>query len=227
MAKESPRTWADIISGEARRLGALTTADERRHSQHVLEEFSREQRTAFAAAAAEALMRSRQATCPAGDYVLTWRPVLDAVWRGLEGDANAFKQIAGALADFYRGPYFHNDGPGGSAEADHNAVASVYYAAECFIHGCAEFALWAAERAIDEVSETIQRDENPASGLRMIGPADAVRWELDPRMQDELHRQSARLDHLAKHKADFWGSMAIRQALVTQLRQEGPPGIRT
>lgn len=227
MAEESPRTWADIIRGEAQRRGALTTADEREHRRHVLEDFSREQRTAFAAAAAEALMRSRRATRPAGDYVLTWRPALDAVWRGLEGDANAFKQIANTLADFYRGPYFHNDGPDGPSEADDNAATSVYYAAECFIHGCVDFALWAAERAIDEVSETIQRDENPLSDLRMIGPADAVRWELDPRMQEELHRQSARLDHLAKHKADFWGSMAIRHALVMQLREEDPPGIPT
>jgi hypothetical protein len=205
----------------------LTTADERRHRTHVLEGFSREQRTAFAAAAAEALMRSRQASCPAGDYALTWRPALDAVWRGLEGDASAFKQIASALADFYRSPYFHNEGPDGPAEADDNAAASVYYAAECFIHGCVEFALWAVERAIDEVSETIQRDENPASDLRMIGPADAVRWELDPRMQQELRRQSDRLDHIAKHKADFWGSIAIRHALVTQLREEGPPWMPT
>jgi len=212
-----------MIHGEAQRRGALTTADEQRRRKHALEGFSREQRTAFAAAAAEALMRSRQATRPAGDRVLTWRPVLDAVWRGLGGDSNSFKKIADALADFYRGPYFHDEGADGPAEADDNAAASVYYAAECFIHGCVEFALWAAERAIDEVSEAIQRDENPASELRMIGPADAVRWELDPRMQEELHRQSARLDHLAKHKADFWGSTAIRQALVTQLRNEGPP----
>ena len=34
---------------------------------------------AFAAAAAKALMRSRQATRPADDYVLTWRPALDAI----------------------------------------------------------------------------------------------------------------------------------------------------
>jgi hypothetical protein len=56
-------------------------------------------------------------------------------------------------------------------EADDNAAASVYYAAECFIHGCVEFALWAAERAIDEVSETIQRDENPVCVTRPAAPA--------------------------------------------------------
>jgi hypothetical protein len=167
-------------------------------------------------------MRSREATRPASDYALTWRPALDAVWHGLAGEASAFKKIANTLADFYRGPYFHNEGPDGPTDANDNAAASVYYAAECFIHGCAEFALWAAERAIGEVYETIQRDENPASDLRMIGPADAVRWELDPRMQEELHRQSARLDHLAKHKADFRGSTATRLAFVTQLRNEGP-----
>jgi hypothetical protein len=55
--------------------------------------------------------------------------------------------------------------------------APVNCAAECFIHGCVDSALWATERATDEVSETIQRDENPASDLGMIGPADAVRWE--------------------------------------------------
>ncbi len=223
LAEESPQTWADIIRGEAQRRGALTTADERRRWKHVLEGFSREQRTAFAAAAAESLMRSRESARPQGDYVLTWRSALDAVWRGLEGDANAFKQIASTLADFYRSPYFHDDGPDRPAEADDNAAASAYYAAECFIHGCLEFALWAAERAIDEVGEAIQWDEDRASDLRVIGPADAVRWELDPRMQEELHRHSARLDRLAKHTVGFGGSMAIRHAVITQFRDERAP----
>jgi hypothetical protein len=167
-------------------------------------------------------MRSREATRLPGDYVLTWRPALDAVWRGLEGDLSALAQIASGLADFYLSSSFHDDGPDGPAEADDNAAVSAYYAAECFIHGCVEFALWAAERAIDEVAEVIQRDEDGASGLRVIGPADAVRWELDRRMQEELHRQSARLDHLAKHQAAFQGSMTVRHALLAPLRDEDP-----
>ena len=175
-------------------------------------------------------MRSRESARPRGDYVLTWRPALDTVWRGLEGDANAFKKIARTLADFYCGPHFHDDGPDGQAEADDNATVSAYYAAECFVHGCVEFALWAAERAIDEVGEAIQRDEERvrdgdeerARDVRVIGPADAVRWELnlDPRMQEELHRQSARLDHLAQHKVDLESSTVIRHALLTQLGDE-------
>jgi hypothetical protein len=169
-------------------------------------------------------MRSRQATCPPGDYVLTWRLVLDTVWSGLDGDPRAFKHVAGALADFDQSPYFHNDGPAGPVEADDNAVASAYYAAECFIHGCAEFAFWAAERAIDEVDAVIQREEDQAGDLRMIGPADVVRWELDPRMQEELHRQSARLHYLAGHQNDSWHSPPIRHALITRLRDGDLPG---
>jgi hypothetical protein len=223
LAGETSRTWADIIRDEAQRRGAATMGDEVRRWKRVLEGFSREQRTAFAAIAAEALMRSREATRPAGDYALTWRPALDTVWSGLAGDMSAFKRIANAIADFYRGPYFHAEGPDGPAEADDNAAVAVYYAAECFLHGCVEFALWAAGRATGELYETIQREENQAGERRIVGPADAVRWELDPRMQEELRLQSARLDQLAKHKADLRGSMAIRRALITQLRDEGPP----
>src|SRR5262245_8811364 len=83
---QSPRTWADLIRQEGLRRGRLTTADERQRWKGVLEGFSRQQRTAFAAAAAQSLLRSREAVWLAGDYVLGWRPVLEGVWRGLEGD---------------------------------------------------------------------------------------------------------------------------------------------
>lgn len=104
----------------------------------------------YAAAAAERLQRWHDGL-PVNErvaYGATWRPVLDAIWMYATGENEAYYPIAHALGSFYLARRSGQDGPD---DADRHEVAAVYYAANAVLHGCVDFALWAANRATDAI----------------------------------------------------------------------------
>ena len=158
-----------------------------------------EQRTAFAAAVAERLLRTHEGL-PLDrrkPYTLGWRSLLDTVWRGLAGDHQAFDEVSEALARFYLSPQHHNRGQDGPNDADEDAVAATYHAAECFLHSCTDFAEWAAHRVMEAAVRVADADE--AWWARRPADISELGWALaHPAYQGELARQMEDLGLLAE-----------------------------
>jgi hypothetical protein len=163
-------------------------------------------RTAFAAAAAQRLAAAQLALPPAAhdQEVLAWRPALDAIWRGLAGDHDS-AEVPRALARFY--VRHQVSGPGaleggfltvGGSEEGSAAITATYCAAQCYLHGCADFAIWAARVATEITDHLVEQDQvwwsyKPAS-------VQAGEWHrTHPAVQSECARQLRDLRLLADH----------------------------
>lgn len=106
----------------------------------------------YAAAPAQRLFRWYDAR-PAAErapYCETWKPVLAAVWGHVSGDDDAYRTISDALGQFYLSPY-SNSGDDDYPDINEDEAAATFYAANCVMHGLVDFALWAAERATDQL----------------------------------------------------------------------------
>jgi hypothetical protein len=113
-------------------------------------------RTAFTAGVAQRLLGAHLALPHTAHdpELLAWRPTLDAVWRGLAGDDTGADEVLRALARFYVRRQGSSQGAlqgelldAASSVESAAAVTATYYAAQCYLHGCADFALWAARGA--------------------------------------------------------------------------------
>jgi len=201
VAKVMPNA-GDIAREELAHLGLLDFQEVRQRQRGLLDAMPHQQRAAFAAAVAERLVRAHEAL-PPGErkpYTLGWRELLDAVWRGLAGDGQAFTDISAALARFYLSPQHHHHGQNGPNDADDDPVAATYYAAECFLHGCTDFAVWAAGRGIDTVVR--QADDDVAWQTRRPEDISEFAWVLaHPACQGELAKQLEDLELLAERGA--------------------------
>jgi len=191
-------TAGDVAREELARLHLLDYSVVQEQQRQMLEEMRGGQRTAFAAGVAERLLGAHEALPVERQkpYTLGWRPLLEAIWRSLAGDDQAFYEISAALAHFYLSPQHHNEGQDGPDDADDDAVAATYYAAECFLHGCTDFAIWAARRGTDAAFYLAEEDE----GWRARRPSDVSEfgWGLaHPTHQAELARQLEDLHLLA------------------------------
>jgi hypothetical protein len=157
----------------------------------------RPKRAAFAASAAERLLREDE-SLPASEhraYLATWRPVLDTVWGGLAGDEEAGRGVCRAVAHYYLTPEYHERQHENPADADGNAIMAVFYSAECFLHGCLEFAAWAGWRAFD--AATVRAASDRDWPHRRPPDISAYSWELaHPTVQAELDRQMEDLELL-------------------------------
>jgi hypothetical protein len=182
----------------------------RQRLKQDLEAMSRDSRTAFAAITAERRMRVHEALPPEtqSPYVLSWRPTLDAVWRGLEGDPDAFSQVSKAVAGFYLSPQWHADGQDGPQDADNGAVSAAYYASMELMHGGIDFAVWAASAAVDEVY--FIAEDQMGAGTR----PDA--WESEM-VQEEIARQFADASYL-RDKHPRWSSPDDARNAIEELR---------
>jgi plasmid stability protein len=217
--KKSPQTWGDSIRARTRAAGALYSIDEEAFHREVLTELLGEERKAFAAAAAERLMRKHEALPPDEQmpFTMGWRPTLDAIWRGIADDQTAFAQVSRALSNLYVSPQWHNEGPDGPDELNEDAAAAVVYTAECFIHGCVDSAVWAAQRELEAAHTAVELSEFDG-GTRSIGPDDAARWALSEPVQAVLRRQRDDLAYLQSHGSDLRGPPASAGAVANHLR---------
>jgi hypothetical protein len=188
---------ADLARAELGELGLKYFVDVRTTARRLLENMRRPARTAFAAAAAERRLREDECL-PASEhraYLTTWRPVLDAVWGALAGDAEASRGVCRAVGHYYLTPEYHERQHESPADADGNAIMAVLYSAECFLHGCLDFAAWAGWRAFDAATVRAASDQDwPHRRPPDISP---YSWELaHPTVQAELDRQMEDLEVL-------------------------------
>jgi len=121
--------------------------------------------------------------------------VIDALWRDLTGDGDAFSTVSHALGRFYLSPYQHNDGPDGPSDADEDEAAAAIYAAECLMHGCVDTAVYAGSRGVDAAFEqaaiSTARDD-------VYGVDEFVSQVAHPVVQGELSRQTDDLKFLVR-----------------------------
>lgn len=168
--------WKDLDAEVALRLAALSDGE----------------RAVFSAGVAERLMRAHEALpAPARrPFTLGLRPLLAAVWTGALGDTSAFPAIKSGLGSFYLSEYCHNNGEDGPDDAQEPAAAAVLHAARAYMHGCADFALFAS-----------------GEGLQVAARLAAeVGWESedpDEIVAEELRRQLRDLDHIAGFATDL------------------------
>jgi len=187
-----------LVRGQLDRLGCHYVADVQATGRRMLEGFSPEQRTGFAAAVAERLIRAHETRPPAErePYPCGWRAALDTVWRGLAGDPAAFQDVSRAIAEFYLSPYHHADGPRGPSEACDDGVAATLYTAQCYLYGCVDFALWAAACGYDAAAVVAAGDLSWPH--RRPSDVDPHTWQLaHPALQAELERELEDLELLA------------------------------
>ncbi|MFC4033989.1 hypothetical protein ACFO3J_21265 [Streptomyces polygonati] len=148
------------------------------------------ERAVFAAGVAQRLFQAHEAL-PAAEqrgFTLDLRPLLAAVWSGVLGDATAFATIKQGLGAFYLSDYCHNDGQDGPDDADEPAAAAVLHAANAYMHGCSDFAVFASGRAVEAVNELARDSEDHAD-------------DPDELLAEELRRQLRDLDLIAGHAA--------------------------
>jgi hypothetical protein len=199
-------TQGDLCREQLRRRGIPYFGDVQADVARRLSRLSPEARAAFAVACAERVMR-RHERLPSREqrpFALGWRPVLDAIWQGLErGDEQSARRVRDALANFHASPYDHDDGPDGLDDADDDAAAASIYAAECFAGGDAQSAKWAAGRGVDLAfsiaDDELQLDPNDFVWDPEAEPMPFAKEAMHHAVQEELRRQVADLELLERH----------------------------
>ncbi|WP_405583705.1 hypothetical protein [Streptomyces sp. NBC_01190] len=184
--------WKELDAEVAGRLGAVSEGE----------------RAVFATGVAQRLIQAHEAQ-PTADqrvFTLSLRPLLEAVWSAALGDATAFGTIKQGLGAFYVSDYCHNDGRHGPDDADEPAAAAVLHAAHAYMHGCADFAVFASGRAVEVVDELAQE-------------ADDFAADPDELRAEELRRQLRDLDLITPHATALRRArFGLPPATSTQLR---------
>ena len=209
----------EAVRAELDRLGARHYLDVRATARRMLERMGPLERTAFAAAAADRVLREDERLPPRERpaYLADWRPALDAVWQVLAGENAAIRQVATAVARCYLGPVFHTRRYDDPTDAVGNAVMASLYAAECALHGCVDFAAWAGWRSFD--AATLQAAADPMWPHRRPAEVSLYAWELaHPAVQAELDHQLADLELLGVDGPALGETRAERESLLTRLR---------
>lgn len=215
------------IRGEAARaeldeLGAKHYLDVRATVRRMLESLPTEARAAFSASVTERLMHgsrpgeAREAK-DVDAYAALARPLLDTIWAGLRGAGETDEQVCEAVGRFYLSRYLcthRHDDP--ASMADHIAMSALY-TAECYLHGCWEFAAWVGWRGFDAAAIRAAADgdwsHRRPSGVTLYA------WELThPVIQSELERQLEDIELLTEETDDS-GRITLDATLVSQLRR--------
>ncbi|MDT0319290.1 hypothetical protein [Streptomyces millisiae] len=167
------------------------------------------ERGVFVAGVAERLMSWHEAL--PGDrrapFILGLRPLLNSVWDGVLGDTTAFRAVKRSVAEYLRSEYCHNDGQDGPDDADEPAAAATLHAASAYLFGCADFAIWASQRAADAVGEQ----------LEFLAEHEEEMPDLEVATVVELHRQLNDLALIASHARELRHS-ALGLAIDTSIR---------
>jgi hypothetical protein len=187
-----------VVRTELDRLGASYFLDVRTTARRLLQRMAGPQRAGYAVAVAERLLREEE-RLPARErpaHTATWRPVLDAVWRGITGDGLARRQVAAGVARFYVSPDFYDREHDDPADGGDHTIMASCYAAECYLHGCLDFACWAGWRGFD--AATLQAAADKSWPHRRPTGISSHAWELaHPAVQSELEQQLYTLERLS------------------------------
>jgi hypothetical protein len=212
------RIRGEVARAELEELGAKHYLDVRATVRRMLEGVPAAPRAAFAAAVTERVLHGSHPgeVAEARDvdlFVASTRPMLDAIWGGLAGTAEAGEtdeRVCEALGRFYLSRYLcahRHDDP--ASMADHVAMCALY-TAECYLHGGWEFACWAGWRGFDAAAIRAAAD-NDWSHRRPSGVT-LYAWELThPVIQGELERQLEDIEVLAEQSV-------LDPSLVSRLR---------
>jgi len=202
------KTLGDAVRKQLRKHGVPDPRDFLAEVMRRLQLLPPAKRSAFALACAERLMEGHFALPAEAQRAFTvgWRPVLEAMWRGLEGQPeDAADIVRGALGAFHASPYWHDDGQDGPNDADEAAAAASIYAAECFVSGDAKSAYWAAARAVDRAEEVAGQDF----------PRDAKHFVREPNSD---HRQWVR--QLRQSEVERLTRLAMHAAMQAELQRQ-------
>jgi len=212
------RIRGEVARAELEELGAKHYLDVRATVRRMLESLAAVPRAAFAAAATERVLRgshpgeAREAR-DVDSYAASARPLLDTVWDGLAQSADADdagEKVCEAVGRFYLSRYMcthRHDDP--ASMADHIAMSALY-TAECYLHGCWEFAAWAGWRGFDAAAIRAAADGDWPH--RRPSGVTSFAWELThPVIQTELERQLEDIELLTEETEDM-------SSLVNRLR---------
>lgn len=209
----------EAVRAELDQLGARHFLDVRATARRLLERMPPLERTAYAAAAADRILREdeRLPDRERPGYLADWRPALDAVWRVLAGQTAAIRQVATAVARCYLSHSFHSRRHNDPADGVDHAIMASLYTAECLLHGCVDFAAWAGWRAFDAAA--LQAAADPMWPHRRPAEVSPYAWELaHPAIQAELDQQLADLELLGMDGPALGETPAERQSLLIRLR---------
>ncbi|NUT36458.1 MAG: hypothetical protein HOV79_25675 [Hamadaea sp.] len=217
----------EAVRGDLDELGLRHFLDVRATNRAMLSGLAARPRAAFAVSVAERLWHEHQQRPERerAESVTHWRPALDVIWSGLCGRRDgpeSVKEIAEAVGCFYLSPAYRDRRHDDPADAADHAAMAAFYAAECYLHGCADFAGWAGWRGFDYASVLAAGDRDWPHRKPPVVSLSA--WELaHPAIQAELDRQLADLELL---DADGWtldeGADGCAE-LVDKLRNGGTP----
>ncbi|BCJ75716.1 hypothetical protein CS0771_52600 [Catellatospora sp. IY07-71] len=209
----------EVVREHLDELGLKHFLDVRATVRSLLEHLARLQRAAYAAVVAERLLHEHE-SLPAREraaYATDWRPALDMVWRGLSGDATAEPELAHAIGCFYLSPNFADRRRDDPTDMPGNAALAAFYAAECYLHGCVEFATWTGWRGFDTAAVHAAGDRDWPR--RRPPEVDALAWELaHPAIQAELDLQLAEIELISAEGADLLEDTA-RDTFLKRLRR--------
>jgi hypothetical protein len=196
---------SDLARQQLAERGLLDPRQAAKHVRRGVHDLAGAPRTAFAAGVAQRLLRAHLASPWSGHdpELLAWEPTLDALWRGLAGDDSGADEVFRALARFYVRQQGGSQGAlqgalqgefldAASSVHSAAAVTATYYTAQCYLHGCADFALWAARGATELAWQLAAEDE----GWWIYKPASmrSQDWHAaHPAVQAEYARQLADL----------------------------------
>ncbi|WP_457034126.1 hypothetical protein [Kitasatospora sp. P5_F3] len=210
-------TWQDLSELVAQRLAGASSSE----------------RKVFAAGVAERLLGAHEALPESeqAPFALRLRPLLNSVWEGALGDTAAFKAVNRAMAEYMLSEYCHNDGQDGPDDADEDAAATVLFAADTYLHGIAEFAVWASTRAVEVIHRREQSPTPEQVGAHIYDGVDLPDLEeaLVPDLLAELRRQLRDLDLIAARAEDIrYSLLGLPIDLSIRLRVElrGPLSVR-
>lgn len=217
------RIRGEVARAELEELGAKHYLDVRATIRRMLESLPAAARAAFAAAATERVLHGshpgeeREAR-EADAFVASARPLMDTVWEGLAGSPDADEAVCQAVSRFYMSRYLcthRHDDP--ASMSDHIAMCALY-TAECYLHGCWEFAAWVGWRGFDVAAIRAAAD-NDWPHRRPAGVTPYA-WELvHPLVQAELERQLEDVELLTGPTAE---PVAPSPDLVSRLRAAQP-----
>ena len=210
-------TWGDLAREQLRRLGVPYFSDVQKQVTERLERLGAVHRRAFALACADRLL-TRHERLPEERrkrFTLSWRPVLDQMWAGIENDSEEVRQevrlVLQPVRASLRAGARETDGDG---DADEDAAAACIHAAECYLAGDVQSPHWAANRAFEAAfflaEEDLQLDPNDFEWDPAAEPMPLVKEIMHPVVQQELRRQLSDL-HLLE-------TNGVNAGVILQLR---------
>lgn len=176
---------AEAARAELDELGAKHFLDVRATVRRMLEDLSGPRRAAFATTVADRMLATHKSSYKSSHAS---RSLLDDIWRGLGGDHTTDEAVAAEVGRFYLSPLWRRHRHDDPTDLDDHLVMVTLYAAECYLHGCLEFATWTGWRGFDAAAITAAADV--VWPHRRPSNVSLYAWELaHPVVQGELERQ--------------------------------------